>query len=311
MQDWDSSQDACPQWDWGGWSKNATWNSRDWSSSGWFEGDWGAGNWWSWDQAPKPAPLSEEASRVQALLQRGHTVDRMSEEDLQLVVQEIEGLKRKKQKLSEEKETRPATASPNSATASAAASPKSTSSAPAAASTNNTPDPAKAGTASPNSTSAAPATASPLSTSAAPATASKESEAPKTPTKNSSSKEPNSSGKEKKSPKESKSTRKKRLHARYMRFARSLVSWGLGISLHLSSVHVYMSTRGHCTCTVNICAPRPKHSAGDQEARGKGPPLQPSKILSFRKLDHLGRRLEAIPTSCHVAQQKLQGEARP
>ena len=77
------------QWSsWGqGWGNSQwSWNS---ATSWWSSGDWGS--------RPEDADEAKgtEAARVQALLKRGHTVDQLSTEDLQLLVRERETKQKK------------------------------------------------------------------------------------------------------------------------------------------------------------------------------------------------------------------------
>ena len=96
-QSWQSS-DASPcgwQWDhddqWSSWGQG--WGNSQWSwnsaTSWWSSGDWGS--------RPEDADEAKgtEAARVQALLKRGHTVDQLSTEDLQLLVRERETKQKK------------------------------------------------------------------------------------------------------------------------------------------------------------------------------------------------------------------------
>ena len=102
--DW--SQDACPSWDWSGWQGYQ-------GQSSWYDSRWSwdkaAGDWWSWEPPSlDPSTMSAEAAKVHALLQRGHTVDRLSDEQLQDVVAQIDSLKKSRQQQQQPAQPSPA-----------------------------------------------------------------------------------------------------------------------------------------------------------------------------------------------------------
>ena len=95
------SQDAQPDWDWSGWggtSKSWSWDGG-WSTSRttWSSQEWDAHDpWWAWrepDDQKEEAPQGKEAREILSLLHRGHTVDRLSPEELATVVEAIEAQK--------------------------------------------------------------------------------------------------------------------------------------------------------------------------------------------------------------------------
>eukprot|EP00439_Symbiodinium_sp_Y106_P054202 s971_g7.t1 len=95
------SQDAQPDWDWSGWggtSKSWSWDGgRSTSRTTWSSQEWDAHDpWWAWrepDDQKEEAPQGKEAREILSLLHRGHTVDRLSPEELATVVEAIEAQK--------------------------------------------------------------------------------------------------------------------------------------------------------------------------------------------------------------------------
>ncbi|CAE7193228.1 unnamed protein product [Symbiodinium sp. CCMP2592] len=86
-QSWASSGSHDSYDDW--WAKDS-WDSWSW----WGAGSWSQGQWDSWGHDDKNAAEQENPmQRVQGLLRRGHTIDQLSEQDLQLVVQSIDKAK--------------------------------------------------------------------------------------------------------------------------------------------------------------------------------------------------------------------------
>ncbi|CAE7611107.1 PLCXD2 [Symbiodinium sp. CCMP2592] len=81
--DWDQPSNS-----WSSWSYNRDWGSR---GSGWSWSSWGNPS-----NEAKPKPEDAEASRVQSILQRGHTVDQLSMEELQLIVKHVDAEQQKK-----------------------------------------------------------------------------------------------------------------------------------------------------------------------------------------------------------------------
>ena len=228
---WSSwSQDACPSWDWSGWGRQD--HSRSWSSwDHWDDWDTTAA-WNSWGQGQG---TSDEAARMQSLLQRGHTVDRLSEEDLQEVVRQIDALKAKR----------------------------------------NQTDPSQEAASAPGHNSKADPPASPKHGSArkTPKSGKKRKSPKKSPEKAEDKDEKDAStstGQQQASSSakdESKQQRKKRLHARYMRFSRSLVSSSLSYDVIITLGHVHVLTARTPTANDLI---RSQHAAGDQKIGGEG-----------------------------------------
>ena len=129
--------------------------------------------------------MSAEAAKVHALLQRGHTVDRLSDEQLQDVVAQIDSLKKSRQQ-----QQQPAQPSP--AELPAGKSPKSSKSSPCKGSAKKKRSPKKS---------------------------------PKADKSEAAEQEPEQE-------QESKAARRKRLHAGFMRFSRSLVSCSLSLYVY-------------------------------------------------------------------------------
>ena len=189
-----------------GWEDNGDW--RHWGAS-YYRGSWGnAYNHWgnynwhkqqSFEDDQRESP-SEEAKVLNSFLVRGSTLDRLSSADLQTVVEEIE--KVRSQREAEEKNEKPASGKkPEAAEAKKAAA------------AGKKPDEApKATTAAATEAGKTPAEA-PAATAAAAAAASKDEKAEVQDEEGKGSK-----------PAETKEERRKRLHARNMRFYRSFAS---------------------------------------------------------------------------------------
>ena len=115
------ASDASEGWASEGWG----WNDGSWGSSwddswSWSDqrGYWGSGRAnWSWkdwgndDHEPKPAADADdefEATRVKSILQRGHTVDQLSLDELKSIVKHVDAKQQKK--AAEEASPKPAEA---------------------------------------------------------------------------------------------------------------------------------------------------------------------------------------------------------
>ncbi|CAE7482715.1 unnamed protein product [Symbiodinium sp. CCMP2592] len=94
------SQDAQPEWDWNGWGTQSSWSTRDdawnarptWSSQECDSYD----QWWAWRQPSPPEPKERNSQEILSLLHRGHTVDRLTSEELMEIVGAIDSQRRQK-----------------------------------------------------------------------------------------------------------------------------------------------------------------------------------------------------------------------
>ena len=82
----------------GSWWESDNWASRDWTNRhGWWSQayDWWGNRSWDHGDSGQASNLTCDLPALQSLLQRGHTVDHLSEEELQKVVADIDKLRSK------------------------------------------------------------------------------------------------------------------------------------------------------------------------------------------------------------------------
>ena len=185
-----STPSSSTAWDhsssWQGWYNN----DRSWYWGKWPRDDWGS--WWAHHDQAKAKAWQHADPTVQSLLSRGHTIDRLTDDQLAEIVRQVDEVKRERSKLTAEQ---PA-AKKTTADESKDQEPPAKKTRADESKDHSQEPPAKKAKAD-ESKDASHAESKPE---AAP------------------------SGSHGDPPQETKDERKKRLHARYMRFSRSLVS---------------------------------------------------------------------------------------
>ena len=87
-----------------------TWRSREWNDQGWQHSQWGwnswqsnwyAGyddkkGWWASGEESQEPSKDQAWGAVNSLLLRGHTVDKLSDQDLQKVVQDLDRVRQQR-----------------------------------------------------------------------------------------------------------------------------------------------------------------------------------------------------------------------
>ena len=222
MQEWQAHHGE-QQWseeEWKAWRAN-------WKGHGWWAGSWAWDEWNAWTPEPAPkSPMAMDActQAIHNLLKRGHTVDRMNSMDLASLAAHIEKLRdeREGQEPQSAKRARNAgqviesspvkndAAGPKPLVSEAAPKPGSSGSKPLVSQAAPNPGSVAAAGSKPDVSQAAPETGSAVATGSKP------------------DGEP-----------ESKEERKKRLHARFMRFSRSLTSSPLSCHIHVYTCYMY------------------------------------------------------------------------